>query len=344
MTKNIRQFRNFTIQVALLFLLGSVAVNAVGARYVTVATIGNLPHIKKYESPQDLLTQIKNFWLVELKQVIPYKPDIILLPEECDFPSEGLSKKEKDNYLELRKNEMFDFFASIAKNNHCYIAFGMKRLADDGIWRNSSILLDREGKIAGIYDKNYPTISELTSGIKAGNDVSVFQCDFGRVALVICFDLNFDELRQKYVESRPDLILFSSMYHGGDALQSSWAYSCRSFFVSATGFRNIPAEIRNPLGQIVNSNTNYYDFAVSKINLDYELVHLDYNWDKLRALKEKYKDVVSITDPGKLGAVLITSEDKNISAKDMTDEFKIELLDDYFNQSRNTRLKSIESK
>lgn len=343
MEKKSRPLKYWIIQFVSLFILVITTGSAIGSRYVTVATIGTLPNIQKFKSAQDIVEQVEGFWLGEIKQIIPYKPDLIVLPEECDFSS-GLSGEEKQKYLTARKSQVLDFFASVAKSNHSYIAFGIQRLADDGTWRNSSILLDREGKIVGIYDKNFPTIGELNSGIKAGNGVPIFECDFGRVALVICFDLNFDELRQQYVKIKPDMILFSSMYHGGDALQSIWAYSCRSFFVSATGFRNIPSEIRNPLGEVISSNTNYYDFTVSKINLDYELVHLDYNWNKLRALKEKYKNTVTITDPGKLGAVLITSENKSVSAKDMTDEFKIELLDDYFDRSRKVRSQHLETK
>ena len=63
----------------------------------------------------------------------------------------------------------------------------MKREEKDGSWRNSCIVLDREGKTAGIYDKNFPTIGEMESGIIAGTDIPVIQCDFGRVACVICF-------------------------------------------------------------------------------------------------------------------------------------------------------------
>jgi len=59
-------------------------------------------------------------------------------------------------------------------------------------------------------------IEETTQdGVLCGKEAPVFECDFGRVACAICFDLNFDELRLKIAKARPDLILFCSMYHGG---------------------------------------------------------------------------------------------------------------------------------
>ena len=237
--------------------------------------------------------------------------------------------------LKFRKNQVLDYFSSVAKKNHCYIAFGMKREDKEGLWRNSCVLIDRKGEIAGIYDKNFPTIQEMESGIKASDVAPVIQCDFGSVAIVICYDLNFDELRMQYSKEKPDLIIFSSMYHGGVA-QAMWAYTCRAYFVGSV-YRQTPSEIRNPMGEVVASSTNYFDYAVARINLDCELVHLDYNWDKLTALKEKYGPLVTISDPGELASVLVTSNDNKITVDQMIREFGIERLDDYLNRAREFR-------
>jgi predicted amidohydrolase len=201
-------------------------------------------------------------------------------------------------------------------------------------------LLDREGKTAGIYNKNFPTIDEMDGGIRAGKETPVFQCDFGRVACAICFDLNFDELRVRYEALKPDIFLFPSMYHGG-LEQSKWAYALRSFFVCSFGFLTAPSEIRNPLGDVVASSTNYYNYAVATVNLDRKLAHLDHNWEKLAALKKKYGKEVIVTDPGRLGVVMITSEKDGVSADDMIKEFNIELVDEYFNRSRQHRIEQL---
>jgi len=183
-----------------------------------------------------------------------------------------------------------------------------------------------------IYNKNYITFRGAAFGTKAGDKTPIFQTDFGTVGCIICFDLNFDELRQKYASKKPDILLFLSMYHGG-LVQGYWAYSCESYFVGSMGTNSVPSEIRNPLGNVIATSTNYFDFAVTTVNLDYKLVHLDQNWGKLRALKKKYGRDVTIYDPGRIGAVMITSEADSISAADMAKEFGIELLDDYLNRS-----------
>jgi hypothetical protein len=308
--------------------------------FITVATIGPSPaNISSSAKPQVVVERMISHWRGRFSQVLPDKPDLIVVPEVCDRPS-GFSREKLKEYYKVRKDQIRQFFAETARQNHCYIIYSAYRQLPDGTGRNSSVLIDRKGNIAGIYNKNHPTIGEIDKGIVCGTEAPVIECDFGRVAMAICFDLNFDELRLQYVKAQPDLILFSSMYHGG-LMQSYWAYSCRSHFVGAIAGRGTRSEIRNPLGEIVATNTNYFDFAVARINLDCELVHLDYNWGRLRKMKAKYGPKVQISDPGYLGSVLISSEHETVSIDDMIEEFEIERLDDYFERALAYRRKSL---
>jgi len=306
--------------------------------YVKIATIGSGPAtVPTNTEPQKIVEKMIAHWQRQFDQVLPDRPDLIVVPEVCDRPG-GLSLAKLREYYQVRKDQIQEFFAQIARQNNCYIVYPTHREMPDGTRRNSSVLIDRKGHVAGIYNKNHPTISEIEKGILCGKDAPIIACDFGRVAMAICFDLNFDELRLKYAKAKPDLVIFSSMYHGG-LMQSYWAYSCRSHFVGAIAGRATPSEIHNPLGQVVASSTNYFDFAVANVNLDCALVHLDYNWDRLRKLKAEYGPKVKITDPGCLGAVLVFSEHDTISVGEMIEEFEIELLDDYFARSLACRRK-----
>jgi predicted amidohydrolase len=306
---------------------------------VRIATLGpQALSVDVSTDPQKIVEMIIEYWRHEFSQVLADQPDLIVVPEACDRPV-GFPVDKRFEYYRVRKNQVRDFFARIAKENHCYIVYSATREIEDGTWRNSSVLIDRKGEIAGVYNKNHVVIEETTeSKILCGRDAPVFECDFGRVAFAICFDLNFDELRLKYVKAKPDLIIFSSMYHGG-LMQAYWAYSCRSHFVGAVA--GLPCEIRNPLGNVVASSTNYFDYVTASVNLDCRLVHLDYNWSRLQALKEKYGTKVTITDPGFLGCVLVSSDDNKISVDEMIKEFKIELLDDYMERALAHRHKAL---
>ena len=135
--------------VYLLFIMLVVGYNdAHASNRVTIATIGGgggMVNVGDNRNPQKMVDQIIKFWKGELNKVLPNQPYLILLTEACDRPG-GLTTEEQFNYYKIRKNQVLDYFATVAKANHCYIAFGMKRV-ENGTWWNSCILLDRKGSL-----------------------------------------------------------------------------------------------------------------------------------------------------------------------------------------------------
>lgn len=323
--------RNFIlINILILFCF-----NVFSEKRITVAIIGaSPPRYFNKENPQKIVEHVIKFWEKEIEKVLPYEVDLIVLPEMNDRPK-GLSREQQNIYFKAKDNQVFDYFVSVAKKNKCYIVFNTRDYIDSIIY-NTSFVINRDGALIGKYNKNYPTIGEFNVGLKPDKTVPVIECDFGRISLAVCFDLNFDELRIKHVEASPDIIIFSSNYHGG-FVQNYWAYSVEAFFISACGQDKIPSEVLNPLGEIIAHSTNYFNYTVAEINLDYEIVHLDNNWDKLKKIKEKYKGLVDIHDPGKLGVVMVSSEHKNISSKQMLQEFNVDNAKTYFEKSRTQR-------
>ena len=306
------------------------------ANYVKVSSLGGpgVPSAQGDTNYQKLIDKMKLLWQKEIEKVLPDKPDLIVLPECCDEFT-GLSCKENIDYYRVRKNQVRDYFAKIAKENNCYITYPAMIYMPDGTLRNSIQIIDREGNVAGIYNKNHVTIGDNeNNGTLYGKDANIIKCDFGKIACIICFDLNFDEIRNKYVKQKPDLIIFSSYYHGG-LMQNYWAYTCRSFFIGCImGQQNT---IISPVGEVVARSTNYFSHITYSINLDYIVCHLDYNWHKLNEIKKKYGTKVNIFDPGYLGAVLVSSESEGFTAMDLVREFKLELIDEYFQRCRKHR-------
>ncbi|MBN1401687.1 MAG: carbon-nitrogen hydrolase family protein [Anaerolineae bacterium] len=299
------------------------------ATYVRISAIGPRPLSGRPAPDQDAVREMIAFWRGRLDQVLPDQPDLIVLPEACDcYPSHSL--EERRRYYRVRGDQVRGALAEVARKHRCYIAYSAAREMADGSWRNSTQLLDRQGEVLGIYDKNHLVVTEIEAGFLCGSAAPVMACDFGRVGCAICFDLNFDELRSQYAAAQPDLILFSSMYHGG-LMQPYWAYTCRAHLVGAIA--GPPSAILSPVGHTIASSTNYLDYCTATVNLDCRVVHLDFNWEKLRAMKAKYGRGVSIHDPGYLGAVLIASQSQDVSCAELVQEFEIELLDDYWRRS-----------
>jgi len=297
------------------------------AKRIKISVIGSrVPEVDLSAPPQAILKTVIDYLRGQILQTLPDKPDLIVLPEVCDRPP-NINVAGKLEYYRLRGNRVLEFLSEIAREHHCYITYPAVRCLPDDTWRNSVQLIDRKGQVIAVYDKYHPTIDENEAGILSGTNAVVAECDFGRVGFAICFDLNFDEIRQKYVKVKPDLMVFCSMYHGG-LMQAYWAYSGRMFF--AASISGVGGFILSPLGELVARSTNYFNYITAAVNLDYVVAHLDYNWGKLAALRAKYGSRVQVFDPGYLGSVLVSSEADDISARDMALEFNLELLDDYF--------------
>lgn len=298
------------------------------ARRIKVSTIGAQNMTNRFEDGlEKAVEEMLSHWKDEFSNVLCDKPDLIVVPECCDRYV-NYTNEQRLQYYEYRADRILSYFSETARKNSCYITYSSIWPGGDGKNRNSLIMLDRKGEIVGIYDKFHLVPYEI-SGINGycGDRAVLFECDFGKVGAVICFDLNFEKIRKLYMQKKMDLMLFSSMYHGS-FMQNLWAYDLRCYFVSAVA--NLECSVINPVGKKIAATTNYTSYLTQSINLDCEVVHLDENQCKLKAAKEKYGSKISVFDPGYLGAVLLTSETDEFTVGEIVEEFHIKRIDDYF--------------
>lgn len=313
------------------------------AKFVTLSALtmrepefGDLPKdFSVYEK------EIKKLITRHLDSVLPDEPDLIVFPE-CSSRYKIGGKKdptELKQYYRYLENRIEEFLRPIAIDNHVNIAYSAIRYAYPNFkkpFRNSTTYIGRDGSICGIYDKNHlvPHENELTD-IGYSDKAELISLDIGRVASAICFDLNFDELLQKYAPQKPDLTVFSSMYHGG-LRQAQWAYTTQSYFVGAIGKE--PSSILNPCGEVIATSGNYVDKVSATVNLDCKLCHLDENGAKFEAAKTKYKSALTVHVPAYIGVALLSCNADGLTVDDIIKEFQIETLDEYFDRCRTHRV------
>ena len=311
------------------------------AKNVKISLLGWPSHGANFSGDYEAhVNQMIDYLKFQLRDVLPDKPDLIVIPEACDRFI-NFTMQERKEYYRVRGDKIRDFYCEVARENNCYIAYSACRYLPEESekpFRNSTQIIGRDGKIVGIYDKNHLVPFEYDDADVAYSDEApVFELDFGRVACCICFDLNFTELLNRYAEQNPDLIIFSSMYHGG-LMQEQWAYNCRAYFAGAVS--DDQCRVLNPFGETVFTSTNYQNYITGTVNLDYMLAHIDHNRvsGKFRAAKEKYGEKLTIHDPGHVGAVMLTYEGDDKTVWDIVKEFEIEPLDDYFNRCRRHKI------
>lgn len=300
------------------------------ARYVKISTIGGpYHHVDKSLSSVEMWEKMKVHLIKQIDQVLPDRPDLIVLTEFCDIPA-YLPPDLMMPFIDDRGNGNISFFGKIAKENNCNISFSTATRGKGDYYLNTTCILNRNGDVAGMYHKNYVTQSENTWNIRYGTESPLIQLDFGKVVCAICFDLNFEELKERYKALKPELIIFSSQFHGG-LMQKTWANECRAFFVGSIAHQR-PSSILSPLGEELACSTDYLNYVTGTINFDYALVHLR-DLSQMLKLRKKYGTGVTIYDPCHIGYFMLTSEMSEVSVSEMIKEFDIMTYDEYLRQS-----------
>lgn len=198
--------------------------------------------------------------------------------------------------------------------------------------RNTSLLINKSGDVLGRYDKMFPTSTELDKGVVPGTEAPVFETDWGRLGMLICFDLNFPEVRRALKQGAPDLVVFSSMYRGG--LQAmALAYELRAFVLTA-----ISSELGlviDRCGRVIKEST-YEALCVAPINTNSVALHMDFNWNKMDAMLARYGPALDF-DYHTREAFYVVASTGDRDIEEIVKEFELEPADAYFERSRRLR-------
>lgn len=100
-----------------------------------------------------------------------------------------------------------EMFSGLAKRSGLYIVAGTQpTIQPDGI-HNTAYLFSPRGNVY-TQDKLHITPNERREyGIVPGNQLKVFETAFGRIALVVCYDIEFPELARLYTEAGAEVLL-----------------------------------------------------------------------------------------------------------------------------------------
>ena len=117
------------------------------------------------------------------------KPDLVLLPEGITVVSTG------QKYVDVSEpvpGPTTEYLGKLAKEFGCYIIAGLYERVGTIVY-NTSVLIDRKGELAGSYRKVCLPREEYDGGITPGDSYPVFDTDFGRIGMLICWDLHFPD-------------------------------------------------------------------------------------------------------------------------------------------------------
>jgi predicted amidohydrolase len=195
------------------------------------------------------------------------KPDVVLLTEF--FTERGVKGTVHDR-SEPIPGPLTEALGQKAKQYHTYIIAGMLEL-DGGKTYDTAVLIDRKGQVAGKYRKTHLPLAEVEDGETPGSEYPVFDTDFGRIGILICWDYFFPEptriLRLKGAE-----IVFLPI--AGDPGARHWDVTSRAraldngvYLVAATS-EGRDSRIIDPDGEVVADTTD--GVAAAELDLNKE--------------------------------------------------------------------------
>lgn len=177
------------------------------ARHKANARIGCVQwQMRYFNNVQELLQQVEYF----VDALSDYKCDVALFPEFFNAPLMGLCPSDSSIdaiwHLAEYTDEIRTAMSQLAVTYNITIIAGSMPLIEDDELYNVSFICNRDGTIESQY-KLHPTPHEKTDWImKGGNRLSAFDTDFGKIGVLICYDVEFPELARLLSEQEMKIL------------------------------------------------------------------------------------------------------------------------------------------
>jgi predicted amidohydrolase len=187
----------------------------------------------------------------------------------------------------------FEYFKAKARALKTYLVIPSITVAN-GKYANSAILLDRQGRQIGRYDKAHvvpdpPPAQTFEDGLTPGSAYPVFDCDFGRLGIQICFDYSFEEGWQELARQGAELVAWPSQ-SPSVGIAAARAFNSRLFIVSSTWRDN--ASVFEPTAMVAAQIKPPQEVLVYEIDLTYRLLPWESKLRDGEGLREQFgKDV-----------------------------------------------------
>lgn len=186
-------------------------------------------------------------------------------------------------------------FSRKARELGCYIVVPLYLLEDKDrrICTNSAILVDRKGDVAGVYRKLQLAVQNgsdsMEGGMTPGKEAPVFDCDFGKLGIQICFDIEFDNGWEQLARQGAELVAWPTQ-SPQTAHPASRAMRHGFYIVSSTWRDN--ASIFEPTGKVVSQIRAPAQVLVDQIDLSYAILPWSRQLQQGESLRKKYGDRV----------------------------------------------------
>ena len=214
--------------------------------------------------------------------------DLVTLPEmwNCPYQTENFPI-----YAEGEDSEFVRALAELAKKHHVYFQAGSIPEVDEaGHVYNTAYTFDREGKCIDKYRKVHlfdifvkgGQVFKESDTLTAGDGFRVFDTEFGKMGVNICFDIRFPEIFRRMVLEGADIVLVPAAFNMTTG-PAHWELTFRAraldnqiFVFGTSPARDLTASYHawghsiavSPWGKVLNQMDEHEGIQITTIDLD----------------------------------------------------------------------------
>lgn len=245
-----------------------------------------------------------------LEKIKDENPDFVILPEMfcCPYQTENFPI-----YAEKEGGPVWQQLSGYAKQYGIYLIGGSMPEKDaEGNVYNTSYIFDCEGKQIGKHRKVHLFDIDVKGGqtfkesdtLTAGDSDTVFDTEFGKIGVMLCFDIRFPELSRMMVNDGAKVIFVPAAFNMTTG-PAHWELSFRTraldnqiYMVGCAPARDVSAGyiswghsiVTDPWGRVTGMLDENEGILLAELDMDYE----EQVREELPLLKSRRKDIYQL--------------------------------------------------
>ena len=246
-----------------------------------------------------------------LEKIKDENPDFVILPEMfcCPYQTENFPI-----YAEKEGGPVWQQLSGYAKQYGIYLIGGSMPEKDaEGNVYNTSYIFDREGKQIGKHRKVHLFDIDVKGGqtfkesdtLTAGDSDTVFDTEFGKIGVMLCFDIRFPELSRMMVNDGARIVFVPAAFNMTTG-PAHWELSFRTraldnqiYMVGCAPARDVSAGyiswghsiVTDPWGRVTGMLEENEVILLAELDMDYE----EQVREELPLLKSRRKDIYQLS-------------------------------------------------
>lgn len=246
-----------------------------------------------------------------LEKIKDENPDFVILPEMfcCPYQTENFPI-----YAEKEGGSVWQQLSGYAKQYGIYLIGGSMPEKDaEGNVYNTSYIFDREGKQIGKHRKVHLFDIDVKGGqtfkesdtLTAGDSDTVFDTEFGKMGVMLCFDIRFPELSRMMVNDGARIVFVPAAFNMTTG-PAHWELSFRTraldnqiYMVGCAPARDVSAGyiswghsiVTDPWGRVIDMLDEKKGILLAELDMDYE----EQVREELPLLKSRRKDIYQLS-------------------------------------------------